>query len=508
MPADKKESNKKGPDKQERLDSYVKKQKELKARNTLKEVLEKELLLHFISLNQHNINEFPMLEKQRQTIINMLCQRSSNLAGYDFVKKLVSSFPVLVNRYSMEAGAASEDSVSLLKTTIFNTEGLLLKIVQSMVYSCAIVTDNFEEIFIRLFGASSVQQFNDLLTNHELDQGFWNSVFDLFVVKRVVNSYPAIISTQEYDISRTGSHLRVSYPVKALLDEVTDPKALEKTRVQTAYEKIVQTFDGKRELKFINDYLSTSPAFPSKLASGQELKHVARLVCIDPAGKDFMDAFFRLKMKGAEVSKEDLPKEEARMHYLQEQVLGLAIGSALVLRVVTEDFNWVYKRFGAAGNGSSSSPAVHFDLKSLKSMIVHSLESMFISMLTDKIGESGRWLKMGIHETKMVLNQTAEDMAQHGLTKIRKNKIFSACQDAPDYLIFNAKTVKALHGLIQLLQIEPDLARILLEKFQNPDSHRKMYVDIDLALMKKTVGQPNVVLNSIFAALQLTKSDS
>jgi len=63
---------------EQRIEAYQAKLKQLKGRSALREVVERELLLEFIRVNRQNINEFPMLESQQDSVIAVLCQRSEH----------------------------------------------------------------------------------------------------------------------------------------------------------------------------------------------------------------------------------------------------------------------------------------------------------------------------------------------------------------------------------------------------------------------------------------------
>jgi len=87
-------------DQAQRIAAYADKLSQLKARSALREVMERELLLEFIRANRGTINEYPLLETQQNTIINLLCQRSGDHPAYEYVRKLTGSFIALLAHYS------------------------------------------------------------------------------------------------------------------------------------------------------------------------------------------------------------------------------------------------------------------------------------------------------------------------------------------------------------------------------------------------------------------------
>ena len=280
-----------GPAKEDRFSAYLAKLNDLKAHNALREVTEREMLFEFIQLNHTRINEYPMLKTQQSSLTNMLCHRSTEQPGHEYIKKVQATFLILLNRFGKATELGDLEQIELARAHLSNTEALLIKCVQGVVYACSLTADNFEEIFIRYFGAEAVQHYNGFLESHEMDENFWKALIDFFILRRIDETYEEIIDNDRYSILKNAANILIRFQFDDVLAKLkhTSPD-IKKTRVQTYFERNLKEYEYKRAQKFIFDYLKVAKRiFLRPDGTEDEVKYLSRIVGIDAVAKEFKD---------------------------------------------------------------------------------------------------------------------------------------------------------------------------------------------------------------------------
>ncbi len=498
------QDNSQVPDKDKRIDFYLKILGKLKERNTLREVLEREVFLEFIKFNNNRINEYPLLEKQQSGIISLLCHRSLDLPSHEFVKKTLSEFILMLGRYSKLLGGKEQNSLDTIKAKIINAETLLIKTVQGVVYASCLVSDNFEEVTLRHFGESALTRYNTLLEQFEMNSEFWQEMISQFITQEVDSSLTAMVANDKYALTRDKSYLILRF----LFDDVTGrfsskPPGIDKTRIQTAFEEVGADDESVEALKMTFRSLLEGGVFiKTEGMSPENIEHIARIVCIDPAtiqfSKDVKAAMHEMH-EGVDGSADNEKEEELarKIQFSQDQIGACAIGVSMTLDIVVREFMIALKAFTSQDEKIIESFLRKFEVESLDRLFFYLIEMKFSALLKKKIaGEENKLLFRVLKRRRACAKDIAE-LDAIGMTKIRKSRLWLRDSSNENWLIFKQKSAKELLAEMQLLALERNLITAILKLYEKGDFKVEFLVLISLQAIAKVTKDIRGKLNEL-----------
>ncbi|WP_027721628.1 hypothetical protein [Maridesulfovibrio zosterae] len=492
------------PDKGNRIDFYLSILARLKERNTLREVLEREVFLEFIKYNNSRINEFPLLEKQQSGIIALLCHRANDLPAHEFIKKILGEFILMLGRYSKLKDGKDQDMKDNIMSRIINSETLLIKTVQGVVYASCLISDNFEEVALRHFGEPALKKYNSLLEQYELDRNFWQALIEQFITSEVKSSLSDIISNDAYTLTRDKSYLILRFP----FDEVTgsfssDLPAIDKTRIQTSFEQVGADEESEATLKLINKTILDGGVFiRSEGMTNENIERIARIVCIDPATSIFCDEYNKVMEVMRETSYEtDAAENEAelarKLQFLQDQIGACAIGVSLTLDIVVRDFMLGLKNYTPRDEKILSIYIRQFGVDSLDKLFFYLTEVKFSNLLKEKMrGEESKLLLRVLKRRRAPIS-VVKELNKIGLTRIRMARFWTKDSNNKDWLIFKHNTGKELIKEVQLMSLEKELATAILKLFEKGDFKVEFLVFISLQAVSKATKDIRGKLNEL-----------
>lgn len=466
-------------ERESRISGYLKKLKALKERSSLREVTERELLLEFIRINHSNINEFPMLKTQQNGIINLVCHRASGHPGAEYIKKIIAGFVSTLTRYEKATGAGDKEQAKQLLVDLGNTETLVIKCIQGVVYASSLTADNFEEVFIRHFGAESIDRYNKLLENNEMDEGFWRALIDTFVATPMKEAFQEMVANEKYTISKEKSLLIIRFNFDDVLERLKQTsQEIQKTRVQSYFERNFKEPEYRQTHKLVKQYLEEHKDIVAKGGSEEDVSYISRLVCIDTVGLDYKDEALRRN--------EGEGQEEAQWTFLKEQVLASAAGAAISVDTVRDDFVRALRIFRPNEIEIIKTMVRYFDIGSLQRLLLYLLEAYFLQILTERAEGEGSKVRVRSVRQRRVSERLVNSLAESGLNKIRKNKLFGADRSKPGVLLFKPRTVRELRSIIQVLQIEPQLAARIGRVWEAASFKVDILIVLNLGLISRT----------------------
>jgi len=481
-----------------RLESYLGVLRPLKARSALREVLERELLLNFIGVNSGGISEYPLLETQQQSIVNLLCRRTDHPAD-TVLRKLAGNFPVLLNRLDKETGSGDEAAREQTTIQLRNTESLLVKSVQGMVYAMGLTTDNFEELIMRHFGAPGLAQFGELIKTHEFDQSFWSEFVERFIAQHVAEGYEHLTRGGKFHLSKDGQQVVVRFLFDDVLATLHDsPGHIDQTRVQKAFaEASADTPERLAVRKVVQACLLKGLGFlPGDLLL-EHLESAAFIVCMDPVAESLVAAM-KARTGGQ-------PQDEHTLPFLMEQTVALALGAVRVLSQSREHFLSALATLRSDELEAVRTLAQGLSIEALEHVLFYLLESAFVGLLREKARDEGGKVLVKTAALRRCPLPAVEALAARGLTRIRKSQLFAADPTRPDMLLFKTRTPQQLASLMQVLQLEEPLQAAIHTLWNKAPFRRDFLVVIDLAQVARTTQNVKAKLTELllkFGALQ------
>jgi hypothetical protein len=477
----------------ERLEAYFATLRPLKERSTVREALERELLLAFIRINSGGISEYPMLESQQQSIINTLCRRTDHPADA-FLRKLAGNFPVLLNRLDKEQAAGDAASVDQTTALLRNTESLLVKSVQGMVFAMGLTTDNYEELIMRHFGAPGLSQFADLIKTHELDQSFWSEFVERFIAQHIAEGYGQLTGAGKFLLSKDGQQVLIRFLFDDVLATLHDsPGKIAKTRVQTAFETAsAEGEEAQAVRKMVQACLLKGLSFlPGDLLL-EHLESAALIVCMDPVSASLYRAM-QSRASG------EPPQEKHPLPFLMEQAVALALGAILVLSQAREHFLTALASLRSDEIEAVRSLSQGLSIESLERVLFYLMESAFVGLLREKARDEGAKVSVRSVSARRTPVPAVDALASKGLSRIRKSQVWTQDPTRPDMLLFKTKNPQQLAALVKLLQFEEPLQNIVIALWDKAPLRRDFLVVIDLAQVARTTQNVKAKLTELLS---------
>lgn len=478
-------------DKEKRIVHYLKVLARLKERKMLREVLEREVLLEFITYNHDRINEFPLLEKQQNGIINLLCHRSVDLPAHEFIKRSLSEFILMLTRYGKIFNGKDELLVGQTRARLINAETLLIKTVQGVVYATAIIADNFEEVILSRYGEPALQKYNTLLETFELDKSFWDALIKEFISEEVTAALPRMVSDEEYILARDKSNLILRFEFDDVTSRLSEsPPSFAKTRIQNSFEEVGSNEDSLASFKMVNSALWEGGIFlKSEGATAEQIENIARIVCIDPATEkfyhDYLEAVERFKSSGSDLPAEEEEEIARQLQFAQDQLAACAIGVSLTLDIVVREFLLAIKSYSTNEEKIITALLRKFDVTSLDKLLYSMLELFFIRLLRLKSHGEESKIKLRVLKRRRSKIEAIDALNEKGLNRIRRARIWTADGEGSEWMLFKQKSPKELIDEIKLLGLERDLASEIIEMFKNTDYKVEFLLFISLTSIAK-----------------------
>ena len=502
------------PDKETRLAAYQKKLRALKERSSLREVTEREMLLVILENNSPSINEYPMLDAQRNSVMELLCARVGH-PGYEFIHERVGQFIILLAHF--EKAVKTKDSARReeLEATLLNSEAVLVKCAQGIVYAMALVTDNFEELVLRYFGKQSLEQYSALIEKHQLDQDFWSAFVEEFIASRVVEAHREILEGEKYEIAKERTFLVIRFLFDDILSKLnpTDQE-ISKTRIQNSFIAARQEPAIRDRAKLTQAMLikGLKPLSQFDKLSAGELLHAARVACMDQVAEEF-ETQYKARVAEAEAvrkgevekkSPEERQKEQAWFKFVQDQLVALGLGASIAIGVTSDHF---YKALEAVVpdqiNGILPLKK-DFSLPVLEKILFFLLENHFIQILKECGREEGGKIQVRSGRARRVSASAVNEL--RGMSKIRKKQLFGNDVTREDTLLFKPRAAKQLSEAMSMLSLEPELQQALAELWKRAVFRVDIMVLINLELVARATTNLKVRLTEILEKYGVQKT--
>ena len=502
-------------DKTQRLGAYQKKLAALKERSSLREVMERELLLEFINVNHGNINEFPLLKAQQQTVVALLCGRTGH-PGYEYIHKRIGDFIVLLAHYEKAVKVGDKKRASELQSGLINLETLLLKCVQGIVYAMALITDNFEELALRYFGQSALNDYTALIEKLPLSQAFWKALVEQFVTSRVEEAHAEILGGGKYDISKERNFLVIRFLFDDILVKLNPTsQKIEKTRIQQAYVVSRTDFDGRKRAKFLQGFLTKGlSGLPgAKDLAEKEYLQAARIACIDPMAEQF-EARYQERLMEIKSRKEnpeaadgsdpeEVAKAETEFRFLMGQVVALGVGAAIAIGMTSDHLYRALEDFMPDQVVGIRPLAKDFSIPTLETLLFFLMENQTIQILKEAGRDEGGKIQVRSGRARRVPEAAVDGLPN--MSKIRKKQLFAKDTTREGMLLFKPKTSKQMAGALNMLSLEPELHQEITRLWKEAIYRVDIMVLINLELVARSTTNLTAKIGEILAKYGVAK---
>ncbi|HML63061.1 MAG TPA: hypothetical protein PKD41_19390 [Solidesulfovibrio sp.] len=463
----------------ERFAACLERLEELKAVKARREVLEERVFLEFLRANRGRINEFPLLETEQQSLMDMLLRRAEGLhGGHEYVKDRFSAYLLELNHYGKAKAVGDAGEQEKLARRLERVETVLAKCLQGAVYASSLIKDHFSDAVIRHFGEDSLAKIDEITATLVFDEQYWKASIERFIKEEVRGAYDGILAERRFRLAREGNLLVVAFPFDAVLEKLKGTaKAISKTRVQTAFEEAAATAEGRAvsEAALALCNRADIPGWDRR-ADREETVFAAQVAAMDAAAGEY---------RAALAGEAPDAQAEARREVLAEQTIALCVGAAVSLRVVREDFSRALRDFAPKERAYILQAAGAFDAARLGLVLESIMEFDFASLLREKgEADAGRIL-VRASRLRRVAREAVDALTGTGLNKVRRRQFFEDDPDRADVVLFRPKNPGEFQERLKLFQIEPELARPLVALWENASYKVDLFVCINLAALGK-----------------------
>jgi len=251
-------------DRESRFAACLAKLEELKTVKARREVMEERVFLEFLRVNRGRLNEFPLLETEQQSLMDMLLRRAEGLhPGQAIIRERLVAYLVELNHYGKAKAVGDAAQVERLARKLEVEETLLAKMLQGAVYATSLVKDNLSDALIRHFGEGSLAKIEEITATMVFDEQYWRANIERFVKEEVLGAYDDILADRRYRLSREGQLLLVAYPFDAVLAKLMGTtKTISQTRIQSSFEETGDTEAGRRATEAVASVLARNDFAP------------------------------------------------------------------------------------------------------------------------------------------------------------------------------------------------------------------------------------------------------
>lgn len=452
------------------LKTYITELKKLRERKLLKEVYERDMLLVFIRANMERIAEFPLLETEQDGIISILAQRASDHPCQELFHTWLNTFLNTLNHYSkaldVKDGVEDEETEQL-KRLLYNAESVLIQCVQGVVYAVGLAKDNSSHALVSALGVDALAPLQEMTKEIPADERYWRAVLQRLFIERIETAYEQIIEQKLYTLSKDESLVVLRFHLDDVFRQSgASPVEVELTRIQDSFESVLQSEQGRENLSCVTRFLQSAMYESVRKELGEkELPHAAQIACMDKLASRLC-AFLAGTPKEEDTLREGELASDRRK-FLEEQTLAMAVGAVIATNILKQDILRALKELGASELHQISESMGNLERPRILPTISTLYELYFIHYLRQQLEEDASKVQLRTQRTRRISRKALEPLSEAGLTRIRQKKLFTADEDSDESLLFVPRTASDLQKLVQLLQIEGELMRMLLQLWRD-----------------------------------------
>lgn len=486
----------------QRLESYAATLRDLKERRAVREITERELLHQLIRINAPRINELPLLENLQQGITDIVTTRGTIDPLHSFVAETLHSGITALNRYTTQ-GPDGPDA-DALRLEISNSETMLLKSIQGVVYATGLCMDNFTETLLRAYGEKAIAASDAILREVPLGEEFWRRHFEHYIAGLVRKAYDSIIEDEGFNIAKERSVLVIRYPFDALLSHLClTPAPEQKSRIQTLFEGEARDFGTRKARKLVQNLLRSLSDKPGFTFADDAIDFISQIVCIDPAAVE-LDRLQTLLISGG-VHPDGSKVTAAEVQFVRDQVLCMACSVGLTLNILRTDFLSALGTLPAGDLAMLRRTLGDFSLPRIGRTLQALLEVQFMSELRSRAGDDLGKMHLRKKRTRRTSVSAVEALFDHGLTRIRRNKLWEQDPQRSEMLLFRPQTSAELESLLTILQAEPLLDREVRRLWVEAPFKVEFGVFISLDLLARSTTNLNQRLAEVLGRFGITR---
>ena len=222
----------------------------------------------------------------------------------------------------------------------------------------------------------------------------------------------------------------------------------------------------------------------------QDIEFISRIASLDPCAKEL----HKLTTGDANSPDRTGAREE---RFSAEQVLAMACAVGISLDILRRDFIKGLPDMDAQSVDILTQQIADFSLFNLDKAVYFLAEYRLAQILRERCGESISKMQIFTSRTRRAPALAVDQLLSRGLSKIKRNRIWSPDPAGQDHLLFRARTAKELNDELNFLVVEPELKKEILLLWQRAGYKVEFNVAIMLSLLAQTTTNLNYRLTEI-----------
>jgi len=489
------------------ISAYLDKFKQLKERNSLKEIVEREMLLEFININHEHIAEFPLLETEQLGIINLLAKRAAEHPTHEYLRQWLGEFLLSLNKYAKAKGTQDKDGIAENSALIANAEAILIQCIQGAVFVTGLVKDNLAHTIIRHFGPESMETIRHTQEHVEFDERYWRTYLEAFVLAPVKTAYTSIVSEKKVQVAKEEQSLVIRFHLDDVIANLPSVTAeIKKTRIQAKFEECVQDEQGQHIHNLVAERLRNDKyQMLSADFSPQEIAYAAQVVCMDPISRTFYELSGPAPAAAQPAAEGDPPVDpEVKRLFVWQQVVAMALGAALGAAIVRNDLIKALKELSSNEAKAVDETVANFELPRLEAAFFQLLEFYFAALLREKGADEGGKLVIRQTRQRRVSAAALKPLYELGLNRIRQKKIWNEDASKSEQLLFKPRTPQELVSLMKVFHFEPALEGAIIGLWRDALFKVEILVVINLTLLARVTTNLSQRVSEILSKYQIS----
>jgi hypothetical protein len=480
-----------------RFTAYHTKLEALKAINTRRDIVERDLFMELANVNLDRLSEFPLLAPERLSLFDIMLRRSADHPAHIHVKNWIENFIVAVNRHAKATINQDQDALPRLELEAAAAEAILIKGLQALTFQAGLAKDNLSDAIIARHGEEAVHRIDTVSETAGFGEQYFKALIDNFAFEVVRAAYKELIGAKRTRLNREGQFLILRFPFDEVLARLagTD-KTIQQTRLQEKFTAITAVPESAKIADSLAAWLQSGEHKALDWIKGRpDVAHLARIAAMDPIAGKLVD----ILGGGTGASADDQDDTVSEVEFVKDQAAAAACGAAIGLDCLKNDFARALRYFEPRETAAIVSPLGVFAPPQLEAVLEMLYEFLFLHILREKgEAESGKFA-IRILRNRRLTPEFLAVLAAAGFNRIRQKQLLEPDPDAEGILLYKTKTLAELDAACQLFNFEDQLSAKLRHAYETAPLKIEFAVILNLQKIAKVTTNLSAKVSEIIA---------
>lgn len=468
----------------QRLVIYADYLNESKERQTVREILERDVLIALTQMNQHCIKEYPLIPAQQRAVVEFITLRGGGDNEIEeYIRKLIDNFIHCLEIYATALENNDDNEKENYRAALLNAEALLIKCIQGVCFTIAVCEDNFIEALQHLFGEFALTTSDAIIHEYAMGENYWREHMEQIVIKGVKNAFHDIRKSKTVDIRKEKHILFLTYSFDSVLERLKNTiQNFGKSEIQTNFEKSLRQ-PSQARLKAMHQVLEKAFNLETSVPP-QFQTYISQIMCLDSCAEEY-------------IPQDPNIDSSVETSFLELQLVSVACGAFISLNTVEQDFLRALEIVFPSAINLANQELHEFSSAALENILLHLIEICFAQLLYDCFGESRSQMHLKAIRTRRVSQEFIDKLLVANLQPDLHDKLWQADPDKPGYALFIPTAAAELKGILEQSDAKPELIAKIIRLWRQAKIKTKFQVTVRLDKLNKATTNLNHRLSLI-----------